>query len=482
MTQLGSDADKLHSQNIEGKELNNTDEIASDSLAIARKTTLGLPQQSNLLVGVGIGALLAVAGMRIFEPTKTETSSTANTTATNISSSAQSVTAATVETAQLDRSLRANGTVAAYELVPVTSQATGFGISEILADRGQTVAKGQVLARLDDSRLQAQLMQARGGLAKAEAKVAELRVGTRSEEIAQARERVANAQAALMQAQSDLELVNKRVERNQTLEAEGAIARDRLDEIITQQRTRQSSLLQAQANLREAEQRLAQLQAGATPEVIAQAEAELEQAKGQVRLVQAQLKDTIVVAPTAGKIAERNARIGDLVSSSEKLFTIIERGRLELRLTVPETQLSQIRPGQNVRVTGNVASNITLLGKVRTIDPMVKEDSRQAIVKVDLPNNSVLKPGMFLQAAIVTTTKPGAKVAVDALLPQTDGSAIAYVLQKDNTVKAKRVEMGQVIPNEKVEILSGLNTGDRVILKGAAYLRDGDRVSVKSSQ
>ncbi len=478
MTQLGSDSDKLHSKNIEEIELNTNAEIASNGLAIEPKQTQGFQQKGIFVVGIVVGAMLTVAGMRMFEPTKAENTSTASANATNTVVPAQSVTAVAVEKALLDRTLRANGTVAAYELVPVTSQATGSGISEILADRGETVTKGQVLARLDDSQLQAQLMQARGALAKAEARVAQLRVGTRSEEIAQAQEKVANARAGVWQAESDLELVNKRVERNQTLKAEGAIAEDRLDEIITQQRTSQSNLQQVQANLREAEQRLAQLQAGETPEVIAQAEAELVQAKGQVQLVQAQLKDTVVVAPTAGKIAERNARIGDLVSSSEKLFTIIERGRLELKLTVPETQLSSIRPGQKVRITGNTASNITLPGQVRTIDPIVKEDSRQALVKVDLPTNSALKPGMFLQAAIVTTTAPGAKVAVDALLPQTDGSAIAYVLQKDNTVKAKRIEMGQIIPDEKVEIINGLNPGDRVILKGAAYLKDGDRVEI----
>jgi HlyD family secretion protein len=480
VTQLKSDADKLHSKNIVETQLNTNVEIASNGMSMQQDKTQGFVQQRNLVVGIGVGALLAVVGMRMFEPTKAANVSTANakTSVTDASTSTLSVTAVKVEKALLDRTLKANGTVAAYELIPVTSPATGSQISEILADRGETVTKGQILARLDDSQLQAQLMQARGALAKAEARVAQLRVGTRSEEIAQAQEKVANARATVWQAESDLELVNKRVERNKTLKAEGAIAEDRLDEIITQQRTGQSNLQQVQANLREAEQRLAQLQAGETLEVIAQAEAELIQAKGQVQLVQAQLKDTVVVAPTAGQIAERNARIGDLVSSSEKLFTIIERGRLELRLTVPETQLSSISPGQKVRITGNTASNITLLGKVRTIDPMVKEDSRQAIVKVDLPTNSALKPGMFLQAAIVTTTTPGTKVAVDALLPQTDGSAIAYVLQKDNTVKAKKVEIGQITPNEKVEILNGLNSDDRVILKGAAYLKDGDRVEI----
>ncbi len=483
MTQSELNSDKLQANNDKETELI-TSAIAPETFTIDRekKATPWLAKKGDLLIGLTIGALLTAGGMHLSNPAKSDSSPSASTpTASelaNAAAPAQSVTVVAVESARLDRTLKANGTVAAFELVPVTSQATGLQIREILVERGQTVKAGQVLARLDDARLQAQLLQAQGALAKAKARVAELRVGTRREEVAQAQEQVADAQAAVWQAESDLELTEKRVQRNQTLEAQGAIARDRLDEILTEQRNRQLSLQKAQANLREAEQKLVQLQVGETPEVIAQAEAELSQAQGEVQLVEAQLRDTVVVAPTSGKVAERNARVGDLVSSSEKLFNIIENGRLELRLTVPETQLRQIQAGQKVRIEGNTASNLSLLGTVRTIDPMVKEDSRQALVKVDLPANSALKPGMFLQGAIVTNTTAGAQVPVDALLPQTDGSAIAYVLQADNSVKAEKVEMGQILANKKVEVLSGLTTGDRLVLKGAAYLRDGDRVEV----
>jgi HlyD family secretion protein len=467
-------SDKPESNNIQKTEL------ISDSLSFDRDRSL-LAKKGDLLIGVGMGALLAAGGMQLLNTNSKESVSAAETIAKATSSTiAQSVTATEVKATSLDRTLKANGTVAAFELVPVTSQGTGLQIQQVLVERGKIVKAGEVLAILDDSRLKAELLQAEGSLAKAKARLAELKVGTRREEIAQAQEQVANNQAAVWQAESDLELAEKRVQRNQTLQAEGAIAIDRLDEILTQQRTRQLSLQQAQANFREAQQKLIQLQAGPTKEVIYQAKAELAEAEGKVQLVKAQLKDTIVVAPTSGKIAERNAKVGDLVSTSEKLFTIIEDGRLELRLTVPETQLSQIRLGQKVRIAGNTASNFSLVGRVRAIDPMVKEDSRQATVKVDLPSHSALKPGMFLQGTIVTKTTMGASVPVDALLPQTDGSAIAYLLQKDNTVKAQKVTMGEIISQEKAEVIEGLNPGDRVVLKGAAYLRDGDRVEIKS--
>jgi HlyD family secretion protein len=475
-------SDKPHSDNIEQTE------VLSDALSFDRapwndsnRARSLLSKKGDLLIGVGMGALLTAGGTQLLNSSPKESVSAAETIAKSntASASAQSVTATEVKAANLDRTLKANGTVAAFELVPVTSQGTGLQIKQVLVERGQTVKAGQMLALLDDSRLKAELLQARGAFAKAQAKLAELKAGTRREEIARSRERVADRQAALWQAESDLELTQKRVQRNRTLQAEGAIALDRLDEILTEDKSKRSLLQQAQANLEEARQELAQLEAGPTPEVMAQAEAELAEAEGKVQLVRAQLKDTIVTAPTNGKIAERNASIGDLVSTSEKLFTIIENGRLELRLTVPETQLSQIRSGQKVRIAGNTTSNFSLVGTIRSIDPMVKEDSRQATVKVDLPSHSALKPGMFLQGSIVTATTKGASVPLDALLPQTDGSAIAYVLQKDNTVKAQQVTMGDIVSAEKAEVIEGLNPGDRIVLKGAAYLRDGDRVEVK---
>jgi HlyD family secretion protein len=474
MDRRSVNSDKPHSNNIQQPE------VLSDTLSFDRDKSF-LSRKGDLIIGVGMGALLTAGGMQLLNSNSKESVSASETIAraNTTSAPAQSVTAVEVKAANLDRTLKANGTVAAFELVPVTSQGTGLQIKQVLVERGQTVKAGQMLALLDNSRLKAELLQARGAFAKAQARVAELKAGTRREEIAQAKERVANQQAAVLQAESDLELAGKRVQRNQTLQAEGAIAIDRLDEIITQQRNKQLLLQQAQANLEEARQKLAQLEVGPTPEVMAQAEAELAEAEGKVQLVRAQLKDTIAIAPTDGKIAERNASVGDLVSTSEKLFTIIEKGRLELRLTVPETQLSQIRLGQKVRVTGNAASNLSLVGKIRAIDPTIEEDSRQATVKVDLSSHSGLKPGMFLQGSIVTATQQGASVPVDALLPQTDGTAIAYLLQKDNTVKAQKVTMGEIVSQEKAEIIEGLTPGDRVVLKGAAYLRDGDRVDVK---
>lgn len=469
----------------------------------------------GVLIGIGIGVVLAVGGTRLLssQPTKAPVQSPEATTSP-APTSAQSVTLSTVETSQVNSTLEATGTVAAFEMIPVSSQATGLQIKQILVDRNDVVKVGQVMARLDDAILQAQLTQAKASVAQSEARLAELRTGTRQEEIAQAQARLDQAKARLSQAkasiprqieqaqaqvesaQARLTLADNRYKSYQSLVDQGAVTRDRFNETFSEYRSAQANLSEAQqrlqqarntnnpeidqlaASVREAEQQLQQLRAGSRQEVITQAEAQLAQAKGQQQAIAAQLGNTKIVAPASGQVAERNARVGDVTSPSQPLFRIIDKGRLELLLKVPETDLAQIRPGQSVKIMSDKDSKLSFQGKVREIDPVVDEQSRQAIVKVDLPAADSLKPGMFLRAAIVTSSASSLTAPAKAILPQADGSAIVYRLQGDGTVKAQRVQVGEPMPGERVEIKSGLSPGDRIVVKGAPYLKEGDKVEV----
>ncbi|MEM6614386.1 MAG: efflux RND transporter periplasmic adaptor subunit [Cyanobacteria bacterium P01_C01_bin.72] len=432
----------------------------------------------GLPLGVALGIMLSFGLSRIFAP---QTATDSNSKSALIEESiapAQTVTVTEVTTTNIDSTLKVSGTVQAFERTPVMSQAAGLQITDVLVERGDYVEQGQTLARLNNSVLTAEKLQAKGAVNQAKASLSELQAGSRREEVAQAESRVANAQSAIAQAESDLELVQKRVERNTSLQADGAISRDQLDEILTQARVAESALAGAKADLNEEQQALAQLKAGSRPQTIAQAQAELAQAQGRLQAVTAQLADTTIVAPRGGLIASRGARVGQITSTSEMLFSIIQDGRLELRLQVPETLIAKVEPGQSVRVTSNNNQDLRLTGKVRKVDPLIDDSSRQALVYVDLPGTTNLRPGMFLQATISTDTNQGQAVPIEALLPQSGNRAIAFVVQSDNTVKAQNVIMGEILPEQKVEVVDGLEPGERIVLKGAAYLKDGDRIAI----
>lgn len=521
MTYHTSEEEQLESRPLveaESVELSSTEK--TESLDVSPKTAVHssknwLAGGRGIACGIGLGIILTLMGTRLLGSETTETARV-QPTEMEIQGTAQSVTTVTLTPESVESLLAATGTVAAFELVPVKTQQSGYQIEQVLVKEGDRVQQGQVLARIDPSVLQGQYEQAQAAVAQAEARLAELRAGTRIEEIDQAQARLAQAEARLQEArasiprqidqaqaqidaaQARLELAQERYNNFQNLADQGAISRDRFNEIRSEYRSAQANLAQAQQQLREAQNtntpgieqlqasvaearsQLQQLQTGARPEVISQAQAQFAQAKAQLRTTSAQLEDTRILAPVSGIILERNAKVGDVPSSfsDQALFTIIEDGRLELLLKVQQTQLEQIEPRQQVLITSNRDKDLELAGTVREIDPLVAEDSRQATIKVDLPTSDALQPGMFLQGEIITASDTGLTVPGKAVLPQGGNSAIVYVVQSDNTVKAQTVEVGELLPDDKVEIVRGLSAGDKVVVKGAAYLKDGDRVAI----
>lgn len=437
--------------------------------------------KKGLWLGIGLGVLLTLGATQIFSP-QTTASKDEPELVSESTAPTQTVTVTEVTTTDIDSTLNVSGTVVAYERTPVMSQAAGLQITDMLVERGDYVQQGQVLARLNNQVLNAEKAEAEGAVNQAQARLDELKAGSRIEEIAQAESRVVNAQSAIAEAESNLKLVQKRVESNISLEAEGAISRDALNELLSQERVAESSLAGAKANLNEQKQALAQLKAGSRPQTITQAQAELAQAKGRLQAINAQLADTTIVAPRAGIIASREGRVGQITSTSETLFSIIQDGRLELSVQIPETLIGKIKSGQKVQIISNSNQKLALTGKVREIEPLIDNSTRQATVKVALPSGTNLKPGMFLQAVINTDTNQGQAVPIAALLPQSGNTAVAFVLQQDNTVKAQQVKTGEILANQKVEVLEGLQSGDQIVLKGAAYLKDGEKVAISNDE
>ncbi len=390
---------------------------------------------------------------------------------------AQPVTIATVEASQVSRTIEATGTIEARELVPVQPPGTGLKVMQILADEGQSVQQGQTLAIVDDSLLRTQLGQARAQALEEEAALAKLRRGSRPEEIAQAQAAARQAAAGIDRAKADLALSRLRAQRNQSLADEGAISRDRLDEVITRARGDEAALEQAQSRFVEAQQRYRQVATGNRPEDITQAEARFLQARGRVRQIIEQLKNTRILAPAPGTIVKRDATVGNVTAVNQPLFQIAAVGKLELYLKVPETQLRGIRPGQPVQAIADATRQV-VNGRVREIDPTIDPQSRLATVKVELQPSPGLRTGMFLRAVVGIAMGRGLSIPAKAVLPQADGSAIAYRLNPDSTVVAQRIEVGKVLPDGRVEVRSGLTAGQGVVVKGAAYLKEGDRVQV----
>ena len=398
--------------------------------------------------GIGLGLILGVGislvGGRLLSRPTSEPAATpvqAETTA------ATSVTVQQIQTATIQQTLTATGTVQAFDLLQISPQVGGLQIREVRVREGDQVSAGQVLAVLDDSVLRTQLVQAEANYSQAEAQVL------------QERAELAQAEANAAEAQDNFE-------RNQTLFDQGGISLQELNSRRTQAITAREAIGVAQA-------------------AVQSAQATVNSRGAEISRLETQLAQTVVTAPVNGQIAERQATVGDTSSTGTALFTLVQDGLLELVVDLPQRQLSAVQVGTSVRVTSSTNAQINLSGSVRSVDPLVDQQTRQAAVNVSLPGNSELRKGMFLQAEFITGQRTGMALPATAVLPQNDGFEV-FILSEDNTAEMITVTIGSRLPAtenqpERLEILSGLDDSDQVIVEGASYLQPGEPVAVVPS-
>ncbi|MEM9907292.1 MAG: efflux RND transporter periplasmic adaptor subunit [Cyanobacteria bacterium P01_D01_bin.44] len=404
----------------------------------------GLSGRVGLLLGVGLGLAIALLGGR-FIPRGAQP--TAESAPEEIATAAgQSVTVGRAESSQISQTIAPpDSEVQAFDLLNVAPSVSGLQIKEMRVRAGDTVSQGQVLAVLDNAVLRSQIAQAEANLAQTEAQV-------RQEE------------AELAQAEAEAEEAAGNFDRYQNLFDQGAVSEEQLISRRTRMVTAQEAVQVAIAN-------------------ITSAQATVDSRVAEIEQLQTQLGQTRVLAPANGVIAERQATVGDTSSTGDPLYSLIQDNVLELAVQLSPTQLTQVSVGAPVQITSSSDPQLQLQGSVRSIDPVVNDQSRQATAKISLPSSNRLRVGMSLKTKIVTSSRSGIVVPVVALVSQTDDTFVVYTLGEDQTVQANQVETGQRLPAEgdlpdRVEITSGLASGARIIVEGASYLQDGDTVTV----
>ncbi|MEL6163733.1 MAG: efflux RND transporter periplasmic adaptor subunit [Cyanobacteria bacterium J06628_3] len=459
-----------------------------------------------MLVGMALGVGITMLGMRILS--NRLQSKPAVVTPNQPVAPAMTVTLALVEFTKVARNLNVTGTVAASELIPVLPQSNGLQVKQILVKQGDSVKENQVMAVLDDSLLQDQIRQAKAEVESQQAEVASREADLSSQQAALESSRanvvsnqatVEQRQADLAQARAKLREAQRNYQRNLRLSNQGAISKQLFETAETNFETAKEAVRIAQANIRSAQANVnsAQASISSAQAGVSSAKAKVNSAKAGVRSATArvqqlktQLKQTIVRAPVSGIVAEKLARVGDItgvppqtqvgtvVGGTQKLFSIIRQGNLELQAKVPTVQLSQIEVGAPAQITTEANNQVKLRGKVREIEPVVNQQRREATVKIDLPPTDLLKPGMFARSAIVTDTSMAVAIPQKAVLPQPDGSAIVFTINEDKIASSRKVETGEILKDGKIEITTGLQPGKSVVVDGAGYLKDGDKVRV----
>ena len=381
---------------------------------------------------------------------------------------------ATVTRTDLQVEITATGTVQPLKTVNLSPKTAGT-LVELLVEQGDRVQAGQLLARMDDREIQAQLLQVGGNLAEAEARLAELEAGTRQEEIDRAQSQVQQSKARVEESQARLELAQDRFHRNQKLLAQGAIALDDLDASRTEVDQAAAVLTQSQAQLQESQRQLQQLENGSRPETIAQAKAQVRATQGQKAALMVQLEDTRIRAPFAGIITQRYADPGAFVtpttsasstaSATSTSIVALAEG-LEILANVPEVDLTQLSINQSVKIVADSYPDQEFAGTVRLIAPeAVKEQNVTSFqVRIALLSGfDRLRSGMNVDTTFLGKTLKSAIVAPTAAIVTLKGETGLLVPNDRQEPTFRSVVIGITI-GEKTEILEGLEPGEKVFI------------------
>ena len=244
--------------------------------------------------------------------------------------------------------------------------------------------------------------------------------------------------------------------------------------------------LKAEVARLEAERDLAQQALARTRDLMQQnasSEADLEQAEAngrsadaRLQLQQVRLERTVVRAAFAGVVGQRYVSVGDYVTTSDRLTTLQTVDPQRAVFRVPERYAQRLEMGQEITFRVAAVPDQELAGVVDFIDPIVELPARTITVKARVRNrNRVLKPGMFIEVRLTTEVRPDAVVVPeDAILPL-QGADYVWVIAAGQATR-REVELGVRTPGF-VEILSGVDAGEQVVVGGLERLTEGAPVA-----
>jgi HlyD family secretion protein len=344
---------------------------------------------------------------------------------------------AKAEKAVLRDRVRASGFVGAVEKVLVQPQIDGQAIDDLLAEVGDHVEAGQVLARLSDTTLKLDKSQL---------------VASRANALAQ----IAQADALLVEAKASSEDAQRNLDRARQLRQQGNVSQAAADQAETAATAAAARVLVASQNA-------------------AAAQAQLELVDAQMANVDLQLSRTEIKAPFAGEVVEKNAVVGAIASaSSQPMFVIVRDAQLELTADVAQQDLARVSVGMRVDLRA-AGLREALTGTIRLVEPAIDLDTRQGRVRVSIDQSDQIRSGMFLEAEVGISEREVLAVPITALATDDQGAFVMRV-EDDGLVRRIPVEAG-VRDGAMIEVVSGLEPGVNVVAKAASFVRDGDMVA-----
>jgi HlyD family secretion protein len=405
------------------------------------------------------------------------------------------VDVAIASTAPLAATREYTGTTQPLKEVTIRAQAEGQ-LRQLSVDVGDRVKRGQKLAQIDDSILTAATAEAEAELASRRTEISQLQI-----QVSDARIQVEQNRLQLQQAQSD-------AARYSSLAKSGAVSQQQAEQFRTQAKTAAKVLQSAQAKVRAAQQAI----------VVANSRIAAQQAV--VTQQQQRRSYAVVTAPIAGAVLTRSTEPGNSIQVGNELLRLGDFSQAKVTVQVSELDLADVQLGGTANIKLDAFPREQFTGKVTQISPAANPTSRLVPVEMTIPNptgkvgsgllarvtfaqassNRVVIPLSALQDVGVasplenrattkstpSTNSPRSPTptANSGAPTRTKGTLFVIVRQGEQAkVTARAVTLGQQVDG-KVQVLSGLNAGERFVARAGKPLKDGEavRLSILSAK
>jgi HlyD family secretion protein len=361
---------------------------------------------------------------------------TAETPAATAANNAPTISVMVATKKNIAEELVVTGSFAAGANVLVSPLVNGYAVVEILAEEGDTVKEGQVLARLDGNDVEILMAQNAANIARNEAKILE------------AKNQIKQAKISKASSLSDLN-------RTKKLRSTGVSTVEQFD-------TRQAAY------------DLAAAKSDASELALVSAEADMQITKAQLKELELQKSRTEIKAPVDGYISSRLVQYGAISSSAGgAMFNIVAKSLVKLVAEVPESDLPKVQLGQKASIAVN-GYDKALIGDVALISPEVDETTRMGKAHIKLAEGVRVPLGAFGRATISLAAGEGVALPLTAVTFGEDGPTVQIV--KDGKVEVRKVITGLVSTTD-IEITDGVAPGDTFVARAGSFVRQGDLVN-----
>lgn len=361
----------------------------------------------------------------------------------------------------IDRVITADAVLYPINQASVTPKISA-PVKRVLVNRGDHVRANQAIAELESRDLAASVNESKGMLDLAQAAYQSMTGATVIDDRTKAQADVAASQQALEAAKK---VYDSRVD----LVKQGALAQKLADDAKV-------AMVQAQSTFDTAQRHLETLQQVGQREQIAGAKAQVDAAQAHYENAAVQLSYAQITTPISGVVADRPVYPGEMVTPGSPLMTIIDISSVVARANIPVKDASYIKVGRPATISGPDGD---IGGKVTVVSPSVDPSTTTVEVWVEAPNpGEKLKPGGTVRVSIkAETLQDVIIVPAAALLNSDEGGPKVMVIGTDKLAHERKISVG-VRQGDNVELLSGVQEGEQVVVAGGLGLDDKGKVKI----